>query len=69
MVISYKPDHGTRGEKGKTTGQLHNETAYGLVELAESGPSKVVVRKKLTDFKKRAELRLCSRLSAAGGAA
>ena len=54
MVISYKPDHGTRGEKGKTTAQLHNETAYGLVELAESGPSKVVVRKKLSDFTKRA---------------
>ena len=53
MVVSYKPDHGKRDRDGGTTGQLHNATAYGLVELAESGPSKVVVRKKLTDFKKR----------------
>ena len=56
MVVSYKPDHGTRGRGSRsTTGQLHNETAYGLIELAESGPSKVVVRKKLTDFKKRSD--------------
>ena len=56
LVVSYKPDHGTRGVKGKTTGQLHNDTAYGLIELAESGPSKVVIRKKLSAFKKRTEL-------------
>ncbi len=56
MIVSYKPDHGTRGKNGRaTTGQLHNETAYGLVELAESGPSKVVVRKKLSDFKKKGD--------------
>ena len=51
LVVSHKPDHGTRGKKGKTTGQLHNETAYGLIELSEDSPSKVVVRKKLSDFK------------------
>ena len=56
MVVSYKPDHGTRGGNSRaTTGQLHNETAYGLVELAESGPSQVVVRKKLSDFKRRTD--------------
>ena len=33
MVVSYKPDRGTRGVKGKTTGQLHNDTAYGIIEL------------------------------------
>ena len=56
MVVSHKPDHGTRGVEGKTTGQLHKETAYGLIEYSDEGSSKVVVRKKLTDFKKRADL-------------
>ena len=57
LVVSYKPDHGTRGVQGKTTGQLHNETAYGLVELSENGPSQVVIRKKLSAFKKKSELK------------
>ena len=57
MVVSYKPDHGTRGVQGKTTGQLHNEKAYGLVELSEDGPSQVVIRKKLSAFKKKDELK------------
>ena len=56
LVVSYKPERGTRGEPGRTTGQLHNETAYGLVELSEIGPSKVVIRKKIRDFKRRSEL-------------
>ena len=56
LVISHKPDHGTRGRKGKTTGQLHNETAYGLIEFVDDGPSRVVVRKPLTAFKKRKDL-------------
>ena len=56
MVISFKPDHGMRGVQGKTSGQLHNETAYGLIELSEDGPSKVVVRKDLKTFKKRSNL-------------
>ena len=56
LVVSYKPDQGTRGVKGKTTGQLHNETAYGIIELSESGSSKVVVRKPLSAFKNRKSL-------------
>ena len=56
MVVSYKPDHGTRGVKGKTTGQLHNETAYGIIELAEDGRSKVVRRRPLSAFKSRKSL-------------
>ena len=56
LMVSYKPDHGTRGRGGGTTGQLHNETAYGLVELSENGPAKVVIRKKVADFKKRSDL-------------
>ena len=56
MVVSYKPDRGTRGIKGKTSGQLHNETAYGIIELAETGRSKIVVRKSLSAFKKPRDL-------------
>ena len=56
IVVSYKPDHGTRGIQGRTTGQLHNETAYGLVELSEDGPSTVVRRKKLSELKRKNEL-------------
>ena len=57
MIVSYKPDHGTRRAPSRTTGQLHNETAYGLVKLSERGPSEVVTRKKVADFKKRDELK------------
>ena len=53
LVVSYKPDHGTRGQHGRTTGQLHNETAYGLIELSETDPSEVVVRKPLDRLKHR----------------
>ena len=51
LVVSYKPDRGTRGVKGKTTGQLHNDTAYGIIKLVEGDSSEVVRRKPLTDFK------------------
>ena len=56
LVVSYKPDRGTRGVKGKTTGQLHNETAYGLIKLADDGPSEVVVRRQLSMSKNRKSL-------------
>ena len=52
MVVSYKPDHATPGKEGRTTGKLHNETAYGLIEWSEDGPSKVVVRKNLDKLKR-----------------
>ena len=52
MVVSYKPDHGKRGVEGKTTGQLHKKTAYGLVDFVEGGSSKVVVRKDLDKLKR-----------------
>ena len=51
LVVSYKPDGGTRGVEGKTTGQLHNDTAYGIIKLVEDGSSEVARRKPLTDFK------------------
>lgn len=85
LVVSHKPDRGTRGQasksaerlskfkkrkdikavrgpalreellelwdrvkaRGRTSGQLHNETAYGLLEPAGDGPTNVVVRKQL----------------------
>ena len=53
IVVSYKTDHGTRGAKagGATTGQLHKDTAYGIIRLNEAHPSEVVRRKPLRDFK------------------
>ena len=48
LVVSYKPDHGTPGAKGKTTGQLHNDTAYGIINFVKDGPSEVVTRKTLS---------------------
>ena len=51
MVVSYKPDHGTRGGHSSTTGQLHNDTAYGIVEQDAGGDfATVVVRKPLSGF-------------------
>ncbi len=49
LVVSHKPDHGSRGVRGKTTGQLHEETAYGLVEFSKDGTSRVVRRKNIAD--------------------
>ena len=53
MVVSYKPDHGTRGAKGKTTGQLHEATAYGLIEPVGDRRHKVVLRKDLSKFNEK----------------
>ena len=53
LVVSYKPDHGSVGRG--TTGQLHNETAYGLIEANEDGTSRVVVRRMLSDVKRRSD--------------
>ena len=50
IVVSYKPDHGTHDKRGQTTGQLHEATAYGIVELADDGRHKVVQRKELSKF-------------------
>ena len=49
-AVSYKPDHGTPGEKGQTTGQLHEATAYGIIEPVSDGRHKVVLRKDLNKF-------------------
>ncbi len=50
MTVSYKPDHGTLGKNGQTTGQLHEATAYGVIASAGDGRHKVVLRKDLSKF-------------------
>ena len=56
MVVSHKPDHGTSGVMGKTTGKLHRETAYGLLEEPTAGPVAVVTRMDLSAAEKRGDL-------------
>ena len=49
IIISHKQDHGTISRagyaqgKGKTAGQLHNETAYGLTDEKDDKGNKIVV--------------------------
>ncbi len=43
ILVSHKPDHGTQG-------QLHEDTAYGLLQQAEEGGN-LVYRKPLTSLK------------------
>jgi CRISPR-associated endonuclease Csn1 len=50
MVVSHRPDHGTLGVDGKTSGSLHNDTAYGLIEPGKGGNWKVVSRAPLAAF-------------------
>ena len=52
MVVSYKPDHGTPGKRGGTSGQLHNATAYGLIEHLGDDTYRVVIRKDLDKLKR-----------------
>ncbi len=57
VIVSYKPDHGSRDPKSrKTTGQLHKDTAYGLIGTPGDGPVEVVVRKPLDGVKRKKEL-------------
>jgi CRISPR-associated endonuclease Csn1 len=56
IVISHKPDHGTFGDKSKTTGALHNDTAYGLIGSGKKGNWKVVSRSALKGVTKKEEL-------------
>jgi CRISPR-associated endonuclease Csn1 len=50
MVISHRPDHGTYGRNGSTSGALHNDTAYGLVAPGKNGNWQVVSRTALATF-------------------
>lgn len=56
IIVSHKPDRGTAGANGGTSGQLHNATAYGLIEPLEDGATGVTHRKPVSEFKKRADL-------------
>lgn len=44
LIVSHKPDRGTPGQNGKTTGSLHNDTAYGLIGPGKNGNWRVVSR-------------------------
>lgn len=49
IVVSHKPDHGTLprpGENGRTAGQLHNDTAYGITGERDMRGNTIVVRRK-----------------------
>ena len=56
IIVSHKPDRGSAGANGGTSGQLHNATAYGLIEPLEDGAPRVTHRKQVSEFKKRADL-------------
>ncbi|HEY4201337.1 MAG TPA: type II CRISPR RNA-guided endonuclease Cas9 [Devosiaceae bacterium] len=49
ITVSHKADHGTLprpGEMGRTSGQLHNDTAYGLTDEVDERHNPIVVRRK-----------------------
>lgn len=51
-IVAHKPDHGSPGLDGTTSGSLHNESAMGYVEGPdEGGISTLVIRKALADLK------------------
>ncbi|MEP0708905.1 type II CRISPR RNA-guided endonuclease Cas9 [Parvibaculum sp.] len=50
LTVAHKADHGTPGHKGKTTGALHNDTAYGIVGPGKNGNTIVVSRTPLSRF-------------------
>lgn len=50
IIVSHKPDHGTLGKDGKTSGALHNDTAYGLIKPGRNGTWQVVSRSTLRSF-------------------
>tara|TARA_R110002110_G_scaffold194517_16_gene403502 strand:+ start:11385 stop:14636 length:3252 start_codon:yes stop_codon:yes gene_type:complete len=50
LTVAHKADHGTPGKNGKTTGALHNDTAYGIVGHGKNGNTQVVYRVPLARF-------------------
>ena len=57
IIVSHKPDRGSAGANGGTSGKLHNATAYGLIEPLEDGETGVTHRKPVSEFEKRADLK------------
>lgn len=60
LIVSHKPDHGSfpwsasatasGNTKNQTSGALHNDTAYGLIEKRKNGLWAVVSRSALANF-------------------
>ncbi len=46
IIVSHRTDHGRRG-RDSTSGQLHNDTAYGLTGCSRAGVPLVVTRRPL----------------------
>ncbi|MDE0144673.1 MAG: type II CRISPR RNA-guided endonuclease Cas9 [Nitrospira sp.] len=56
IVVSHKPKR-NHLDKNSTDGQLHNDTAYGIISGPDrNGTSEVVVRKPIKDFKNRPDV-------------
>jgi len=56
IVVSHKPKR-KPVDKNSTDGQLHNDTAYGIISGPDrKGTSEVVVRKPIKDFKNRLDV-------------
>lgn len=66
IVVSHRPDHGSTGVdpstgRSRTTGALHNDTAYfPLSEPEKDGASRVVSRKAITDLESKKEIEAVS---------
>lgn len=62
IVVSHRPDHGSTGidpntGRSRTTGTLHNDTAYfPLSEPGKDGASRVVSRKNIAQFETMEEI-------------
>ncbi len=57
LIVSHKPDHRiSQGHNHGTSGQLHEETAYGVCGKTKKGKWLACIGKKLADFKKTADL-------------
>lgn len=56
LVVSHKPDRGTFNIGNSTSGALHNDTAYGLLEEGADPRGNVVARYALSGIKARGDL-------------
>ncbi len=50
IIVSHKPDRGTAGANGGTSGRLHKGTAYGLIDPPADSATRIVQRKALDKF-------------------
>jgi len=64
IVISHKIDHGTAGQKGSTSGRLHEDTFYGMAtiqpeEMQKEGRIRLIVRKPLQGMEEKKFTDIC----------